>query len=313
MRDRKLLFLALLATATMMAYLTIGLKGNIGFVIGLRATKLIALIEVSVAIAVSTVIFQTVTNNRILTPSIMGLDALYGFGQMLLVFVFGGVGYASLSPHLKFGGEVILLMAFASAILLPMLLRRIDMSLMLLVGIVIGILFRSLQSLLARLIDPNEFAVAQTAGFANFNGVRTDLLAVATILTVVALLIAWRSRHVLDVVALGPDSATGLGISWTKTTAALLVLVAALVAVSTALVGPVAFFGLLVVALAERFVNTRRHATLLPAAALVAVIVLVGGQTLLQHSLGNSSTLSVVIEFVGGIVFLLLLIAGSRK
>ncbi|KXG87475.1 iron chelate uptake ABC transporter family permease subunit [Agrobacterium bohemicum] len=313
MAERKLLFLGLLAVIAMIVYLTIGLRGNFAFVMSLRATKLVALVEVSIAIAVSTVIFQTVTNNRILTPSIMGLDALYLFGQMLLIFLFGGLGYASISPHIKFGGEVVLLMLSASAILLPMLLRRIDMSLMLLAGVVIGILFRSLQSLLARLIDPNEFAIAQGASFANFNGIRTDLLAIMTILTMAGLVIAWRSRHVLDIVALGPDSATGLGISWARTTASLLLLVVTLVAISTALVGPVAFFGLLVVAVAERFVNTRRHAVLLPAASLMAIVVLVGGQTVLQHGLGNSSTLGVVIDFVGGIVFLLLLIAGSRK
>ena len=313
MTERKLLFLGLLAVVAMIAYLTIGLRGNFAFVMSLRATKLVALVEVSIAIAVSTVIFQTVTNNRILTPSIMGLDALYLFGQMLLIFLFGGLGYASISPHIKFGGEVVLLMLSASAILLPMLLRRIDMSLMLLAGVVIGILFRSLQSLLARLIDPNEFAIAQGASFANFNGIRTDLLAIMTILTMAGLVIAWRSRHVLDIVALGLDSATGLGISWARTTASLLLLVVTLVAISTALVGPVAFFGLLVVAVAERFINTRRHAVLLPAASLMAIVVLVGGQTVLQHGLGNSSTLGVVIDFVGGIVFLLLLIAGSRK
>lgn len=313
MPDRRLFFLSVLAMVAVIAYLLLDLKGNLAFVVGLRANKLLALIEVSVAIAVSTVIFQTVTNNRILTPSIMGLDALYSFGQMLLIFLLGGLGYASISPHVKFGSEVVLLMIFASAILLPMLLSRIDMSLMLLAGIVIGILFRSLQSLLARLIDPNEFAIAQGASFANFNGVRTDLLIISTALVVLGVVLAWRSRHVLDIVALGPDSATGLGIPWAKTTAAFLLLVAMLVAVSTALVGPVAFFGLLVVAVAERVVKTRRHAVLLPASVLVAVVVLVGGQTILQHGLGSSSTLSVVVEFVGGTVFLLLLIAGARK
>ena len=123
------------------------------------------------------------------------------------------------------------------------------------------------QPLLARLIDPNEFAVVQSASFANFNAVRTDLLVFAAIVTVIAVIIAWRARHVLDVISLGPDVATGLGVSWDGTVAGLLLLVSALVAVSTALVGPVAFFGLLVAALAECLVDSRRHGLLLPAAA----------------------------------------------
>ncbi|MEN3149708.1 iron chelate uptake ABC transporter family permease subunit [Neorhizobium sp. IRAMC:178] len=313
MPDRRLFFLAGAALLCIVAFMTIGLRGNIGFVLALRAMKLAALLQVSVAIAVSTVIFQTVTNNRILTPSIMGLDALYLFGQMLLVFLLGGLGYAALDAQLKFGGEIVVLMALATGLLLPTLRRRADMGLMLLAGIIFGILFRSLHSLLARLVDPNDFAVVQGASFANFNDVRTDLLAFASVLTIAGIVIAWRTRHVLDVIALGADTATGLGISWSRTVTGLLLLVSALVAVSTALVGPVAFFGLLVVALAERLVDTRRHAVLLPAAMLTAVIILVGGQALFQHALGSSSTLGVVIEFVGGLAFLVLLVFGSRK
>lgn len=312
MADRRLLGLAVAALAAAAAFLAIGLKGNIAFVLELRLVKLAALVQVGVAIAISTVIFQTVTGNRILTPSIMGLDALYLFGQMLMVFLLGGVGYVTLDPQMKFGLEVLVLMALASALLLPMLKSRLDMGLMLLAGVVFGVLFRSLHSLLARLIDPNEFSVVQSASFANFNAVRTDLLLFAAVVTVVAAVIAWRARHVLDIVSLGPDTATGLGVGWAGTVTGLLLLVSALVAVSTALVGPVAFFGLLVAALAERIVNTRRHAVLLPAAALAGIVVLVGGQTLFQHALGNATALGVVIEFVGGLVFLLLLILGSR-
>ena len=303
--DRRLLCLGAAAVLCIAAYMTIGLRGNIGFVLTLRATKLVALLQVSVSIAISTVIFQTVTNNRILTPSIMGLDALYTFGQILLVFALGGLGYAALDAQLKFGGEVLLLMALATGLLLPMLKRGTDMGLMLLAGVIFGVLFRSLQSLLARLVDPNDFAVAQSASFANFNDVRTDLLILATVFTVIATVIAWRARHMLDIVA--------LGVTWTKTVTGLLLLVSALVAVSTALVGPVAFFGLLVVAIAERIVDTRRHALLMPAAALTAIVILVGGQTLFQHGLGNSSTLGVVIEFAGGLAFLILLFLGSRR
>lgn len=313
MIDRRLVFLAILALACISAFMTIGLRGNLGFVLGLRAVRLTALIEVGVAIAVSTVVFQTVTANRILTPSIMGVDALYLFAQIMLVFALGGLSYAMLDARLKFGVEVVALMALSLGLILPMLRARLDMGFMLLVGVVIGVLFRSLHSLIARVIDPNDFAVAQGSSYANFNGVNAELLMVASLLTLASLAFVWRARHLLDVLALGRDTAIGLGIDWTRTQVACLILVSVLVAVSTALVGPVAFLGLLFVALAERIVLTRRHAVLIPAAVLIAIIVLVGGQTLFQHVLGNSSTLGVVVEFAGGIVFLILLWRGNRK
>jgi iron complex transport system permease protein len=295
------------------AYLALDLKGNVAFALELRAKRLAALATVATAVAISTVVFQTLTANRILTPQIMGLDALYGFGQTALVFALGGLGYATLDPRLKFAGDAGLMAALALALFLPMLRARLDMTLMLLAGVVIGFLFRSLSSLLARLMNPNDFAIASAAGFANFSVVRGDLLLVGAVVTATGAAIAWRSRHVLDVLALGQDHATGLGLDWRRTVGALIALVSVLVAVSTALVGPVVFLGLVVVALAERIVATRRHAVLLPASALVAITARVGGQAALQHGLGGAGALAMVVEFLGGLLFLGLLIASARR
>lgn len=300
--------LALLALVAVVAFLTIGLRGNIAFVMELRLTQLAILLQVGIATALSTVLFQTISGNPILTPSIMGLDALYLFCQTVLVFMLGGYGFATLDPHLKFGGEVLAMMSLATLLFLPLIGKRTDMALMLLAGIVLGLLFRSLSALLARMIDPNDFAVLQGASFATFATVRTDLLAIGAVVTIAGAAVCWRSRHLLDVLALGPDAAIGLGVSWRPTVTALLMLVAVLTAISTALVGPLAFLGLLVAALAERLTDTRRHATLLPAAALIAVVVLVGGQTVLQHGIGGEAVLSVIVEFLGGAVFLFLLV-----
>lgn len=313
MIDRRLVILGVLALATILAFMTTGLRGNLGFVLSLRSVRLLALVEVGIAIAVSSVVFQTVTANRILTPSIMGIDALYLFAQIALVFLLGGLAYATIDAQLKFAVEVAALMALSSCLILPLLRAGIDMRLMLLAGVVLGVLFRSLHALIARLIDPNDFAIAQGSSYADFNSVNADLLLLATLLTIGALIFVWRARHVLDVVALGRDAAIGLGINWVRMQVVCLSLVSLLVAVSTALVGPVAFLGLLFVALAERVIRSRRHALLLPAASLVAVIVLVGGQTFFQHVLGNSSTLGIVIEFVGGIIFLILLWRGRHQ
>ena len=77
-------------------FMTLNVKGDWDFVLNLRLTKLAALLMVAYAVGVSTQLFQTLTNNPILTPSILGFDSLYVFLQTLLVFTLGGVGYASL-------------------------------------------------------------------------------------------------------------------------------------------------------------------------------------------------------------------------
>jgi iron complex transport system permease protein len=302
---RPLFLLGAGAAVAIAAFMTVGLRGDIVFAMELRVTRLLALVQVAVAIALSTVVFQTVTANRILTPSIMGMDALYVLIQTTLVMTLGGIGFAALDPSAKFAGETAMMALLALGLFLPMLKMRSDLTLLLLAGVVLGVLFRSLNALLARMIDPNAFAVAQGASFADFNTVREDLVLPAIFI--------WRRRHVLDIMALGTASAIGLGVSWRAEAALMLVVTGLLVAVSTALVGPVTFLGLLVVAMAERITGTRRHGPLLPAAALTAVIVLVGGQTVLQHGFSNAVTLGVVIEFAGGIVFLCLLFAARPK
>lgn len=311
--EGRLAMMAAVAVLVGVAFMTIGLRGDLAFVVELRAARLAAMVLVGVAVAVSTVVFQTVCANRIITPSIMGLDALYVFCQTALVFALSGFGFAGIDPRLHFLGNFTAMTSLALALFLPMLRRRFDLTLMLLTGVVLGVLFRSLTTLLARLLDPNDFAVLQGTVFASFNAVEPDLLLLAGVITVAGVAIAWRARHVLDVLALGTDTAIGLGLAWRGTAAGLLVVVAALVSASTALVGPMVFLGLLVVSLTERIVGTNRHAILLPAAALTAIIVLVGGQTILQHALGGEGSLGIVVEFVGGIVFLAILFAGGRR
>ncbi|RWE82401.1 iron chelate uptake ABC transporter family permease subunit [Mesorhizobium sp.] len=311
--EGRLAMMAAVAVLVSVAFMTIGLRGNLAFVIELRALRLAAMVLVGVAVAVSTVVFQTVCANRIITPSIMGLDALYVFCQTALVFALSGFGFAGIDPRLHFLGNFTVMTSLALALFLPMLRRGFDLTLMLLTGVVLGVLFRSLTTLLARLLDPNDFAVLQGAVFASFNTVEPDLMLLAGVITVAGVAIAWRARHVLDVLALGTDTAIGLGVAWRGMAAGLLVLVAALVSASTALVGPMAFLGLLVVSLAERIVGTNRHAILLPAAAFTAIIVLVGGQTILQHALGGEGSLGIVVEFAGGLVFLAILFAAGRR
>lgn len=307
MLERRLGMLAVAAAGTIVLFLTVNVRGDLQFAMELRSVRLLALLQVSVSVVLSTLVFQTITANRILTPSIMGMDALYILLQTTLVFVLGGLGYAALDPIGKFSIEVVLMAGLVCALFLPLLRYSNALVLMLLGGIVVGVLFRSLSSLLSRLIDPNDFAVVQNVSYANFNTVNTELLVPGFALTLTTLMICWRARHTLDVILLGRPTAIGLGVNWRVFSVVLLVLVGTLVAVSTALVGPVTFLGLLVVALGQKFTGTSRHSHTIIGSCLVSIILLVGGQTLLSHGFGNALPLGVLIEFAGGIAFVFIL------
>ncbi|KFB11282.1 iron chelate uptake ABC transporter family permease subunit [Nitratireductor basaltis] len=314
MAERRLVWLAVGLIVAVLVFMTWGARGNWGFVFTFRGTKLLALLVVGAAIAVSTVLFQTITANRILTPSIMGFDALFLLFQAGLVFVLGGFGVTQLSSGLRFAMEFALLMG-AALLLFGTLIgaARHDIHRLVLTGIIFGVLFRSLTSFIERLIDPNEFAVVQSSSFASFNSFDADLLRYCVPLCVLGISAAWHYRRELDVIALGRDHAVNLGLNHKRAVLIILIIIALLVSVSTALAGPVTFFGLLVASLAHLVVRSHRHATLLPAASLCAGIVLVGGQAITERVLSLSVPLSVAVEFLGGLVFLTLILRGTQR
>lgn len=306
--------LALLALLAIAAFMTVGVEADWAFVLQHRGTKLAAMVVVACALGMSTVVFQTVTHNTILTPAVMGLDALYLLLQAVLVLTLGAVGVVALGTVPKFGLEIVCMVGL-SVLLVRWLFagHASSLHLMLLVGMVAGILFRSLTSFAMRMIDPNEFASLQDRMFANFNTIQTPLLLPAAGLLLLGAVFFWRQRHVLDVLALGREAAINLGLNYRRQVLQLLVVVCTMVAISTALVGPVTFFGLLVANMAYQWMGTRRHAWVLPAVVLWGTVLLLGGQVALERVLGFNSALSVVVEFVGGLVFIGLLMRKGKQ
>jgi len=308
-----LVILAALAALSIVAFMVIGAKGSWSFILPFRGAKVWAMVMIGTAIAVATVLFQTITANRILTPSIMGFDALFALVRTAQVFVLGGLSYAMLPDQLQFTYEAAVMVGL-STLLFRWLFGAAsrDLYLLVLVGIVFGVLFRSLGGLMQRLINPNDFAVLQDSLFASFNSTDQNLLVIATVAVLGVGVWVWRLLPALDVLNLGRDTAINLGIAYNRTVSQVLVIVAILVSVSTALVGPVTFFGLLVANLAYLVIRSHRHALIMPAAILIAIITLVGGQVVLERIFGYDTALAIIIEFVGGVVFIALLLRGNR-
>lgn len=288
--------------------------GNRAFILQLRLVKLAGLLVVAAAIAVSTILFQTISANRVLTPSIMGFDALYVLIQTLLVGWMGIAGFAGFGKGLKFILEIGAMTGF-SLLLFGTLLGRgaRDIPRMILTGVILGVLFRSISGLAARLMDPNAFAVVQSVSVPSFSRIDPGLLPWGAGIAALGIAGAAALASRLDVMALGRDVAVSLGLRYDRLVLATLALIAVLVSVSTAMVGPVTFFGLVVAGLAHGMARSARHRVLLPFAALIAAVILVGGQTLFERLFGQVSTLSVVVDFFGGLFFLSLLLKGQIR
>lgn len=299
---------------SMILFLTINVHGHWNFALPLRSKKLLALMVVGYAIGVSTLLFQTLTHNPILTPSLLGFDSLYVLLQSLLVFFLGAISFTSLNPIAKFSLEIVLMFG-ASLLLFKLLFSKSsqDLTRLILVGVIFGVLFRSLSALIARLINPDDFVVVQSASYAQFNTINPQLLGISLFICIISALFIWHWRFQCDVLMLGKAQAINLGINYQRLAFGLLTVIAVLVATATALVGPVTFFGLLVCALTNRMARHMYHSERLILVSLVAMICLVLGQTVFEQILGMAGVLSVVIELAGGLVFLILIFMSQRR
>ena len=310
--NRLMLLLLSLLIISCLLFMTYNANGNWGFVLPFRAKKLLLLLIIAYTIGVSTLLFQTLTHNPILTPGILGFDSLYLVIQSALVFFFGGLGFTQLDPSGKFMFETLLMLGGSLLLFKTLSYGNSDLTRMILVGVIFGVLFRSLNGLLRRIIDPNEFAIAQGSSFASFNTVNPTLLWIGLVIVVISSIWIWRQQYKFDVLLLGRERAIGLGLDYHKFSRNLLICCAFLVSVSTALVGPVLFLGLLVCAIVNAISPIVRHRARIPLAFFISAITLIIGQVLFEQVMGMQGVLSVIIEFIGGIVFIYLVLRRKK-
>lgn len=310
----KLIILTVIAVIFCGLYLFQGLNGSFDYALPRRGIKVLAMVLTGVAVAYSTVIFQTITHNRILTPSIMGLDSLYLLLQTVIIFFLGSSHVTIVNKQVNF------ILSVSAMIIFALLLYRFlfrggnrPIYFLLLVGIIVGTFFGSISTFLQVLIDPNEFMLVQDKMFASFNNVSSELVWWALGFIALTLVIGWQYFSELDVLSLGRDTAINLGVSYDKIVKTMLVLSSVLIAVSTALVGPITFFGLIVANLSYQFFKTYKHSVLIVGASVMSVIALVGGQWVVERVFTFSTTLSVIINFIGGVYFIYLLLKESRS
>jgi iron complex transport system permease protein len=305
----RMAILIIIAAGCCALYLFHDLNGSFDYALPRRATKVIAMVLTGLTIAYATVVFQTITHNRILTPSIMGLDSLYLLLQTLVIFFLGSDHLIVVNKQVNFSISVVAMIVFA-LLIYQLLFKKGGQSIyfLLLVGIIVGTFFSSISTFFQVLIDPNEFQIVQDRMFASFNNINGDLVWLAVVIVAVLMVYAWRFVKYLDVLSLGRETAINLGVPYDSIVKRMLVLVAVFISISTALVGPITFFGLIVANLSYQFFKTYKHSVLISGAVVMSIIALVGGQWMVERIFTFSTTLSVIINFIGGVYFIYLLL-----
>ncbi|EDP6563782.1 iron chelate uptake ABC transporter family permease subunit [Campylobacter jejuni] len=309
---KKMLILSFLTLNMIGIFIFVGLNGFDEYALKSRFLQIAAIIIIAICIAVSTVIFQTLCNNKILTPAIIGLDSLYMLLQSALIFSFGAANLSVYKNDINFLITLVCMVVFSLGLYKILFSSDRSIYLIMLLGLVFGTLFSTLSSFFEVLIDPDEFMVIQGRMFASFDNIAFDVLILAYIISFLSFIWIFRYMKFLDPLNLGKDLAINLGINYQKISKQLMIIIAILTSISTALVGPITFLGLLVVNITYELFKTAKHSILLSACILISILALLGGVFFVSRVFDYNATISVVINFLGGIYFIYLVLKGNK-
>ena len=313
----KLIVIALIAIIIVAAFLFIGVKFHnhklLRYAMKLRIPKVLAMIITAFAIGAATIIFQSVINNTIVTPCLLGMNALYTFIHTSVVFVLGSGSILFTNDNLSFLVDLVL-MGIIATVVYSWLFKMTGHNVLyvLLIGTVLTSFFSSIQSTLTRVMDPNEYDTLLTSLVASFSNINSGIIIFSVIILALIGVIFRKELALLDVITLGKEQAINLGVDYDRCIRRLLLAVTLCIAVATAMVGPISFLGLIIANISRQLLKTYRHTQLIAGAALMGVIALIGGQFIVERVFVYSIPISVFITVAGGIYFLYLILKGSR-
>ncbi|UTM45844.1 iron chelate uptake ABC transporter family permease subunit [Glutamicibacter mysorens] len=289
--------------------------GSDGFwiIAKLRASNILTMVIVAACQAIATVAFQTVTNNRIITPSIMGFEALYRVVQTGAVFVLGVAGVTFFTGLSQFVLQVAIMVGLSVALYGWLLSGKLgNIQIMLLVGIIIGTGLGSIATFMQRLLTPSEFDVLTARLFGSMANADMSYMPVAIPLVLIAGGYLVLSSKKMNILALGKETTINLGINHRREVMKSLFFISILMAVTTALVGPLTFLGFLVATLAYQLADTYDHRFIYPMSFLIGFVVLAGAYFIMKNIFYAEGVVGIIIEAVGGITFLIFILRKGR-
>ena len=307
----KLIILAVIVLLAMATYMTIGVKFHnerlMRFAFKIRYPKLIAMVITAFTIGGASIVFQSVINNTIVTPCLLGMNSLYTLIHTAVVFFLGSGSMLVINSNMSFALDLVIMGVVATFIYSYLFkVTNHNVLYVLLIGTVLTSFFSSIQSTLTRIMDPNEYDTLLTSLVASFSNVNSEIIIFSLIIIAAIIVIFGKELAMLDVLTLGKEQAVNLGVDYDRCIRRLLLAVTLCISVATAMVGPISFLGLIIANLSRQMLKTYRHTQLILGSALFGMIGLIFGQLIVERIFVYAIPVSVFITVGGGIYFLYL-------
>ena len=311
---RKVSILALLVLLAAAGYLFVAVNFSnselLLYSMKIRTPKLAAMLITAFAIGGASIVFQSIINNTIVTPCLLGMNSLYTLIHTAVVFFAGSGSIIAVNANLSFAVDVAL-MGIVATVIYSYLFQKTNHNVLyvLLIGTVLTSFFSSIQSTLTRVMDPNEYDALLATLVASFSNINSEIITLSLVLLAAIIFFLRKDLALLDVLTLGKQQAINLGVDYDRSIRRLLLGVTLCIAVATAMVGPISFLGLIIANIARQLFKTYRHTYLILGSALIGMVVLVAGQMVVERVYHYVVPVSVFITVGGGIYFLYLLLA----
>ena len=312
-KTRNFILLLLLTAGVCFSYLLINSHIDkpklFQYILSLRVPTLLVMMIASFAIGSASIIFQSIINNRIVTPCLLGMNSMYTLVHTAVVFAAGSGSVLATNSNLSFAVDLVV-MSVTATFIYSYMFRKTGNNVLyvLLIGTVLSSFFGSIQSTMIRVMDPNEYDALLTSLVADFNNVQVEVIAFSVILLVTLTIFLWKDLQLLDVITLGKAQAINLGVDYDGTIRRLLLGVVLCIAIASAKVGPISFLGLIIANLSRQLFKTHKHSYLIGGSVLIGMIAMIAGQTISQHVYSYAVPISTLITIGGGIYFLYLLL-----
>ena len=130
----------------------------LAYAMKIRTPKLIVMLITAFAIGGASIVFQSIINNTIVTPCLLGMNSLYTLIHTAVVFFLGSASVVASNANLSFAVDVVL-MGIAATVIYSWIFKKTKHNVLyvLLVGTVLTSFFGSIQTTLTRVMAPNEY------------------------------------------------------------------------------------------------------------------------------------------------------------
>ena len=218
---RKLLILAFLVLLCAAGYMLVEVNFSnpklLAYAMKIRTPKLIVMLITAFAIGGASIVFQSIINNTIVTPCLLGMNSLYTLIHTAVVFFLGSASVVASNANLSFAVDVVL-MGIAATVIYSWIFKKTKHNVLyvLLVGTVLTSFFGSIQTTLTRVMDPNEYDSLLNTLVASFSNINSEIIVFSLILLAGVIFALRKELALLDVLTLGKEQAINLGVDYDR-------------------------------------------------------------------------------------------------